>query len=266
MVLAEYYPRAWGHLQAASDRKRELAAKWNAALADGLLGHEVVTDPNGSGRIVVLAAWPPGLQDGLTELFAGCLRELWACLDSLDVESVEAFSVLKNPRNMAAPRFFPMAGSADGFVALLEEFCLDGILRLHFQMIRDCQPFQTDPDDERIGRFRVGLHRLLEWENALIDGAVMSAWATPADPQIRVGAPVTLDWIEPAEPGELRDERIVARYQVRNYQLGRSVEGRSGTCFPWPSSEVARAPAPSPPPSRRPARQRPGAHPRPGRR
>lgn len=119
-VIDELYPRASGHLGAARSAKSELADAWGNLLDAGLSQVSVVTAPDGSGRISVYAAWTPGSRDELTEMFRTCVEELWACLDSLVIESVEMFSILKRPRNPHKARFFPVADSAESLGALLE--------------------------------------------------------------------------------------------------------------------------------------------------
>jgi len=85
------------------------------------------------------------------------VRALWACLDALVAESVEAFSVQHRLHRPECPRFFPVADSLEGFQALLAESCMDGALRSHVAMVEGCQPFQENDDEEVINRIRRGL-------------------------------------------------------------------------------------------------------------
>ncbi len=226
-MIREYYPRAWQHLRDAQQAKMAMAPLWSTLLKDGLVEESVVTHPDGSGVIGAWLAWPPGGQAELTELFRGCVRELWACLDALVAESVEAFSALQRLRRPECPRFFPVADSLEGFRASLAESCMDGTLRSHVAMVEDCQPFQDSDGDEVIDRIRRGLGYLLEWEAALDSGAVMGAWATPVEPQVHAAAPAVLESVEAAQPGALDgQERVLARYRLSSYQSGCAVNAQ----------------------------------------
>lgn len=139
------------------------------------------------------------------------------------------FSILRRPRNADLPRFFPMADSLENFHGLLAESCIDGILQLQYEMIRDCQPFQRVPVDERIERFRSGLSQLLDWTNRLEEGSRVGAWVTPIEPRLHVEEPTQVDCLEAQEPGELDDERVVAQYKLTAYRPGLSVDGHAGS-------------------------------------
>lgn len=228
-MIAELYPGAWQHLLAARDAKAKLASAWQSYLDDRLNDVEVLTYPDGSGRITVCASWPAGARDTLTDVFRACTRELWACLDSLVRESVAMFSILRRPRYPERPRFFPIADSEEGINALLEESCLDGVLRRQFQMVLDCQPFRTVPDDAAVERFRTGLRQLLDWTNRLEDGSKVGAWVTPIEPQLRVDPPAELVRLETLEPGDLDADRDVARYVLADYAHPAKVSGQAGT-------------------------------------
>lgn len=76
-----------------------------------LVEESVVTHADGLGAISAWPARPPGTRPELTDLFRGCVRELWACLDALVAASVEAFSVLHRPPTLERPRFFPVTDS-----------------------------------------------------------------------------------------------------------------------------------------------------------
>lgn len=234
-MIAQLYPEAWHHLQSARGLKAEMASEWNAALRGGLVKESVLTNPDGSGQITARANWPVGSREALTELFRKCVIELWSALDSLVIETVEAFSVQHRPRYPDRARFFPIADSDEGFEALLEQSCLDGVLRPQYQMVRDCQPFQGDVGDERVDRFRRGLRRLLGWESALGNGTQMGAWATPVEPRVRAEASVTVDRVEAQPAGQIDGERTLATYQLSAYEFGHAIAGQSGTyvdlCF-----------------------------------
>lgn len=228
-MTAELYPRAWQHLLAARDAKAKLASTWHTYLDEGLNSVEVLTYPDGSGRITVRASWPAGARETLTNLFRTCTRELWACLDSLVNESVAMFSILSRPRYPERPRFFPISDSEEGINALLERSCLDGVLRRQFQMVLDCQPFRTVPEDGVVERFRTGLRQLLDWTNRLEDGSKVGAWVTPIEPQLRIDPPAQLVDLVTLEPGDLDTERDVARYTLADYAYQANVSGQAGS-------------------------------------
>ncbi|GAA3597226.1 hypothetical protein [Streptomyces osmaniensis] len=213
-----------------------MAQLWSALLAGGLVEESASTDPDGSGVMSAWLAWPPGRQAELTELFRRCVQELWACLDALVTESVEAFSVQHRLRRPECPRFFPVADSLDGFRALLAESCMDGALRSHVAMVADCQPFRGHDGEEVIDLIRRGLGYLVEWDTALGSGAVMGAWATPVSPQVDVDPPAYVLRVEAAAPGALGPEaRVLALYQLSCYQLDSHVQTQAGAyvdvCF-----------------------------------
>lgn len=233
--MSQLYPEAWNHLQAARDLKSELASTWNTTMEGGLVDEVVAVDPNSEGRIIGYLNWPAGVREGLTSQFRRCVQELWACLDSLIEESVHAFSVLQRPRAPERPRYFPIADSRAAFEALLEQSCMDGVLRPQFEMVRDCQPFHQLTGDERVDMFRRGLGQLVAWDNALETGSQVGAWATPVEPQVHVEAPVIVDSVDLQEAGEIDGERILATFRLLNYEIGCQVAGQAGTyvdlCF-----------------------------------
>ncbi|WP_218129134.1 hypothetical protein [Nonomuraea maritima] len=228
-MIRRFYPRAFEHLQAAHRAKSTMGSLWQTLLDAGCIDNAVTTYEDGSGHVLVQIDWNPVTRRDFTEQFRTCLDELWACLDSLVLETVEMFSVRKRPRNPAHPRFFPLADSLDGFEALLEESCLDGVLQLHFDMIRDCQPFRSSSNDQRIDALRNGLRDLLAWEHALEAGGQIGAWATPVEPEVCIEEPLELERLEVSEPGELNNERVVAEFWLRNYSVGLPVAARAGT-------------------------------------
>ena len=228
-MIKRFYPRAFEHLQAAHRAKSTMASLWEELLGAGCIDNTVITYSDGSGQVLARIDWNPITRRDLTEQFRRCIDELWVCLDSLVVETVEMFSVRQRPTNPDRPRFFPLADSLDGFEALLEEFCLDGVLQLHFDMIRDCQPFHRSSDNQRVENLRNGLRDLLAWDCALEGGAQIGAWATPVEPQVCIEEPLELERLEVALPGELSNERLVAEFQLRNYSLGLPVAAQAGT-------------------------------------
>ncbi|MGI5155866.1 hypothetical protein [Microbispora sp. CA-102843] len=228
-MISRFYPRAFEHLQAAHRAKSCMASLWRALLDAERIDNIVTTDGDGSGRILAQIDWDPVTRRELTEQFRKCVEELWACLDSLVIETVEMFSVRKQPRRPDRPRFFPLADSLHGFEALLEESCLDGVLQLHFDMVRDCQPFQGNSENQQVDDLRSGLRDLLVWDHALEAEAEIGAWATPVEPRVCIEPPLELERLEVAEAGELSDERVVAEFQLRNYSVGLPVAARAGT-------------------------------------
>ena len=228
-MIAELYPEAWQHVKAARQAKATMASTWGSYLDADLNEAEVLTYPDGHGRITVRADWPVEARETLTNLFKVCTSELRACLDSLVSESVAMFSVLKRPRAPERPRFFPIADSEEGFNALLEESCLDGVLQRQFQMVLDCQPFRRVPDDEAVERFRIGLRQLLDWTVRLESGSQVGAWITPIDPELRVEPPTEVVHFEVLAPGALDTERDVAHYALANYSGQGNVSGKAGS-------------------------------------
>jgi hypothetical protein len=206
-----------------------MASSWQELLGADLASTSVTTDPDGKGRIVVYANWPSGSQERLTETFQRCIDELWACLDSLVVESVELFSIRRRQRDSNRPRFFPMADSSENFNALLMESCLDGILRLQFHMIRDCQPFQQAPEDEHIEAIRSGLRQLLDWTMSLANGSRIDAWATPIDPKLHTGCAISTSVLHKEVAGPIYDGYVVAKYGLQDYVPGADIHGQAGT-------------------------------------
>jgi hypothetical protein len=189
----------------------------------------VVTASDGTGRIIVLAGWPPNDRGELTQEFRACMAALWACLNALVAETVESLGILQQPRQPHRPRFFPLADSPASFDALLEESCLDGVLIAHHQLVRACQPFRTTPDDPTTTQVRDGLRQLLDWTHRLEDGALVGAWVTPVAPELHLTAPVELLELMVAEPGPLEQERVVGIYRLKNYTVG-GVAAQAGTC------------------------------------
>ncbi len=141
MVVGEYFPEADGHFRAAVRLKSVLADEWQGLRGAGLMEARADVDDNGTGRLVAVAHWPGDARDILTGLFSDFVDELWACLDSLIVESVQMFSVRRRLRDPQRPRFFPMADSEEGFAALLGESCVDGVLRTQYRVVVAAQPF-----------------------------------------------------------------------------------------------------------------------------
>lgn len=213
-----------------------MATLWGTLVEGGLVEESVVTYADGSGAVSAYMAWPAGAQSELTTLFHHCVHELWACLDALVAESVEAFSVQHRIRRSERPRFIPVADGMEGLRSLLAESCMDGALRSQVAMVKDCQPFQGSDGNEVINRIRRGLSYLLDWDTALAAGAVMGAWATPVEPQVHAAAPAVVESLQAATPGALgEEERVLARYQLSSYQSGCAVEAQAGTyvdlCF-----------------------------------
>lgn len=225
----QYFPRAAGHLKAAHHAKAKLSSAWHDLLEQGLLDTGITSYPDGDGTITAFAYWQPSTRAELTSIFRECVDELWACLDSLVTESVMMFSILHRVRDPDAPRYFPIANSPENFAGLLEQSCLDGVLAVQYSMIRDCQPFQTEQSDVVLDKIRTGLRRLLDWSNRLDSGALIGAWATPADPEIVVEPSATSVRVQPQPPDELADELVVARFKIKGRANGARVTGRAGT-------------------------------------
>ncbi|OJY41570.1 hypothetical protein [Pseudonocardia sp. 73-21] len=225
-MLGEHYPEAAEHLTAAISAHHRVAKLWEEHLGSGLVEEHAATDPDGSGRIIVSARWPEGARAELTEAFRECLNELWATLDSLVQETVAGLSIRRRSTEPDRPRFFPFADSADGYAALLEESCLDGILRSQQRLITDCQPFREPPPAPTAQRVRTGIAQLLDWTTLLDDDALVGAWVTPVEPEIEVSDPEQLLAFEIAPPGPLDEEMAVATYRVAR---GKHVAARTGS-------------------------------------
>lgn len=222
-MIVQYFPQAAGHLKAAHRAKAKLSSAWHDLLEQGLIDTGITTYPNGDGVIVAYADWPPSRRAELTGIFRECVDELWACLDALVTESVVMFSIRHRVRDPEAPRYFPIADSPENLAGLLKLGCLDGVLARQYGMIRDCQPFQTEPSDAVLDKFRTGLRRLLDWSERLDSGALIGAWATAADPEIVVEPSATSVRVQPQPPGELADELVVARFTIEGRPARASV-------------------------------------------
>ncbi len=225
-MFGEHYPEAAEHLNAAISTHYRLAQLWEQHLASGLVEEYAVTDPDGSGRIVVSARWPEGARAELTEAFRECLNQLWATLDSLVQETVVGLSIRQRSAEPDRPRFFPLAESADGYAALLDESCLDGILVRQQRLITDCQPFREPPAAPTGQRVHAGIAQLHHWTTFLDDGALLGAWVTPVAPEIEITDLTQLLAFEIAQPGPLDEETVVATYQV---VTGIQVVARTGS-------------------------------------
>lgn len=229
VVTTQYFPPAAAHYEAARLARERLLAAWSSLLDDGLFDFGITTFPNGEGAIIAYADWPEGARQTLTGELKACVDELWACLDSLVTESVVMFSIRDRVRDPEAPRYFPIADSLENFNGLLEQSCLDGALTKQVAMIRDCQPFQTEPAGAYVDRLRTGLTYIVDWSNRLDAGSLIGAWAASPDPEIRVDPPVDHVRIEPQPAGELVTERVVARFAMEGARPDATVSGRPGT-------------------------------------
>jgi len=215
--------------------RSELAAEWAATLDAGLVDHSVLIEPSGEGTLTTHVHWPPAAREKLTDHFSRCVNELWACLDAAVAETVEMFSVLTRPRNPERTRYFPVADSKQGFESLLEGSCLDGILSVQYQLVRDCQPYQSSARTPGIADLRQSVRQLTDWAYELNNGVQMSAWATPVAPKVHVEAPILIEEIRTQDSGELLDEHIAASFSLSKYSPGANVFGQAGTyvdlCF-----------------------------------
>jgi hypothetical protein len=228
-VIPELYPEASRHLMAAFEAKAALSTTWARYLDDGLIDIVIVTQPDGAGRIAVVAYWPVGARAALTSLFATCTSELRASLDSLVTESVDLFSILKRPRAPQQRRLFPLSDSEDHFKSLLTQSCMDGVLDTQFQVVLGSQPFSKSPDHDTAKRVRVALRHLLEWSAALADGHQLGAWVTPVSPEIEAEPPTEIHHFSILEPGTLDTERDVASFDLANYSGQGGISGTAGS-------------------------------------
>jgi hypothetical protein len=206
-----------------------MAEIWGASLGDEPMETSVVVDEDGAGRIIAHSLLADGARRDLTSSFTHCVDGLWAVLDSIVDESVEMFSVLHSPRFPGKSRFFPVADSETNFEALLEQSCIDGVLPEQAGMIYACQPFHDAAPLHRAEPYRRALRYLVNWENALSDGAQVGAWATPHSPQVLVRPPLSVDSLIVKNAGELGSCFVVADFGLSSYKPGESVEGQAGT-------------------------------------
>ncbi|MFC4613453.1 hypothetical protein ACFO3K_01885 [Cellulomonas algicola] len=196
--------------------------------------------------IVALPRWPHARRRGLTDAFSESVRELWASLDALVVESVAALSVQHRVRDPKRPRFFPVTASVEGFEDLLGEGCVDGLLRTQVAMVRDCQPFHELEGDERVDPLRQGLALLLAWDNALDAGVLVDGWASPGAPQVQSDPSGDIS-VEAAPAGFVHDRRVLANFQIAGYTDAHKLQAEADTYIDlgYPASPVLAAPDPT---------------------
>lgn len=242
-MLGEVFPLAARHLSTAVDARRRLMAQWANLTDAGLLEEFAVTDPDGSGRVAVRAAWPDGAQEALTETLRSCVAALWACLDALVQEAAHALSVLQRPRTPNAGRFFPVADGPEAFDALLQESCLDGILMAQQRLVSDCQPFRDSPSAPAAVRVRDAIRRLLSWTHELDDGALVAAWVTPVEPRVETDGTRELLMLDVAAPSSLEDDDAV----VATYRAERGVGGLTASTGSYVDPALCRGFLPSGP-------------------
>ena len=208
-MVKALYARSREHLTAARDSRSRLLATWGSFLDAEMIDCRVFTDAGGRGRITVYAGWTPGDRRRLTEV-QRCVFELWACLDSLVSESVTAFEALRKTRttHTSAP-FFPVATNLEHLTALLDDSCLDGVLRTQADVVLGCQPFGPEPADPRAAELRRGLEQLFDWTlarsrcpNRCVGNAVRSTG--PPNGSSRAGR------VRGVAAGQLADEHDVA--------------------------------------------------------
>lgn len=233
-MIGQVYPGATSLLHQAFDLLDDLRRRWERHIGDGPSEVVITTDRDGAGRITVRASWQPGDREALTAELRRLVATLWACLDSVIIETVEMFCTLERIERPDRERFFPMADSDDNLDALLEESCLDGVLATHGQIVRDCQPYQGSPDHPEPAALRAALRDLLSWDEQLQSGDLVDAWVTPISPAVSTEPPGAVTDLETAEPGPVEDGRVVARYRIT--RLDCSVEGQAGSyvdfCLP----------------------------------
>jgi hypothetical protein len=213
-VIGEVYPRAAGLLVEAWDAVDRLRRLWNGRVESPPCEVSITTDRDGSGRITVFPAWSERDVAGLTQEFRACLDSLWGCLDSLIVDTVEMLVVLERQQRTEWERFWPVADSEEGYDALLDESCIDGVLSAHGQIVGDCQPFREQPDHPVPVRLRAALRSMVRWSGLLDGGASVDAWVTPVEPTVEAAAPSEVVDLVPGMAGQLGREIVVARYRI----------------------------------------------------
>ncbi|PQZ92887.1 hypothetical protein CQ018_10430 [Arthrobacter sp. MYb227] len=230
-MIEESYPQAVVHLRSAQKCKSQMAAIWSAALNAQFMGSTVKLNEDGTGAITASVEWPSDLQNDLTQQFANCVTEIWSALDSLIVETVQLFSSSRTPRASDTDKYWPIADSKENLELLLEQACLNGVLRIHADIVRTTQPFLPDSEVEYINRIRSGLRQLLAWTEALDSGERITVWATPIDPTIETSPPSTAIECITCPAFDLGDnpDGIVATFRVPAYEPSMQVAGRPGT-------------------------------------
>lgn len=227
-MIGRVYPRAASLLGEAWGAVGHLRQLWNERVDNSPCEVTITTDGDGSGRITVFPTWTEDDRDAMTREFRTCITSLWGCLDSLIVDTVEMLAVLERRQRKEQERFFPIADSEDGFIAHLDESCIDGVLPAHGQIIGDCQPFRDVPDHPVPARLRASLRNLLRWEALLSEGSSVEAWVTPVQPTVEAEAPNEVVEFVKEEPGPLGREFVVARYRTTRPGQG-GVIGQPGS-------------------------------------
>ena len=214
----------------AQTLKSELGQLWAQVLDTEPLDTHVTVGPTGTGVVTVSIIWPPGERETLSTVFVECLDELWASLDSLIVETVAMFSVLRTPRDQTSKRYFPVADTKESFEALLAQGCLDGILNQHYKIVRTTQPWQDDLGVATPDRLRAGLTQLVNWTNATESGQQVTARVSPVNPQVEVDAPEMFASVSPAAPSEIvADGTVAATFTIASYDGITTVSAAAGS-------------------------------------
>lgn len=228
-MSSESFPVAWQHLRGASAHMRTLVARWSDALDAEPARTHVSVGPDGNGEIAITFNWGEGEQEAMHAAFTSVLGELWSTLDSLVVEAFTAMTLQHRPRDPAASRFFPVADSREGFDALLEQGCLDGVLKMQYQLVRACQPFSAPSGDATVDRFHEAVVELLDWTNKVRDGSRIGVWATPLSPEVRTEAPRSVLRAEPASARAVVGPTVVGSFVVKGYRPQTAVAAMAGT-------------------------------------
>jgi hypothetical protein len=219
-MIEEVYPEAVGHLRAAIGAKRAVAASWSEFLDTDPLWTEVLQTSRRGGRISVGVTIPEDIGASLDADFAICIGELWAALNALVQETVGLLSDAKTSHELRASRSFAAAETEEEFKTLLATGCMDGVLRRHFQIVRDIQPWHAELGIEEPDELRDSLRRLIAWRTAVAQGASLGAWATPDRPQVVAQPPARVSKVV-KHP---RSEATASGTAVATFQLRRSPE------------------------------------------
>lgn len=230
-VIEESYPQAVAHLRSAQRFKSHMVKSWNESLNEQFMGASVLVKDDGSGTISASVDWPSALQSELTEQFNQCVDELWSALDALVNETVHLFSSSRTRRDPSIKKFWPIADSEENLVLLLEQACINGLLRTHADIIRTTQPFLPDSNIEQIQRIRLGLRQLMVWTEALESGVRMTVWATPTDPTVETKPHREGIQCVPSLAFDLggKPSGVVATFHIPAYQTDMQVDARPGT-------------------------------------
>lgn len=232
-LIAQYLPRTWEFLRNAGALDGQLGEAWSAVISRDCIGEHVLTNHDGTGEMIVSVAWPKGTREDLTEIFQQVLDACWSALDAMVEESVTRHSNRHRLSDPHAERFFPTAPSEEAMEELLSTGCLNGLPYELFEFVMAVQPFEPVTADHDptgpLSRARHAFAWLCDWDSQVQEGQLLSAWATPVQPQLHVAPPVTVSELSAGAPGPVEPQAVVATYSLTGYSDGVDVHGQVGT-------------------------------------